>query len=266
MEQTGDLRLQSRILYKDENCVVINKLAGEAAQSAAKLPASNKAKNNEAPGIVNLPKELKKLFNTKIAQAVHRIDVPVTGCVLFALNSNALKFLNDAFAGKSDIPIDKRYWAIIEKPSFNLPESGCLTHWIEVNSRVNKSFAYNEDSQLTQRAQLTQRSPGRKKAVLNYKIKGEGDHYLFMEILLVTGRHHQIRCQLAALDLHIKGDVKYGARRNEKYGGIRLHARSLSFPKLREASPEVSLSESEIINIITKPPVMDNLWKAFPCN
>jgi len=244
-ETYDELSLQSRVLYKSETCVVINKLAGEAAQGVKKFPAQN-MKSNEAV-IRNLPKDIKKMLNTKTAQAVHRVDVPVTGCVLFALNADALKFLNSAFSGKSGSQIDKRYWAIIEKPSFNLPENDCLTHWIEVNARVNKSFAYSEDK------------PGRKKALLNYSIKAEGDRYLFLEIRLITGRHHQIRCQLAAAGLHIKGDVKYGAKRNEKGGGIRLHARSLSFP-----NPGVSLNKNGIINVTADPPVMDNLWKAFP--
>ena len=233
--------IAQRILFKNEACAVINKLSGEAAQGIKKSGSNT---GSFAVSAVNLPKELKKLFNTENVQAVHRVDVPVTGCVLFALNPRALKFLNSAFADKSEKLIDKNYWAIIEKPSFNLPESGKLVHWIEVNSRINKSFAYNDEGQ------------GRKKASLNYRIKGEGDNYLFMEIHLATGRHHQIRCQLAALDLHIKGDVKYGAKRNEKDGGIRLHARSLSFPN--------PLNKSELISVTAPPPFIDNLWKAFP--
>jgi len=233
----GGIPLHERILINNGGCAVVNKLAGEAAQHA--FGAKGK--------IINLPKELKKLLNTDIAQAVHRIDVPVTGCVLFAFNAFSLKFLNGVFTCKND-SVKKTYWAVVEKPSFDAPQSGCLTHWIEINPRVNKSFAYNEEG------------PQRKKAVLNYRIIGSGDNYIFLEIELVTGRHHQIRSQLAAINLHIKGDVKYGARRSEKNGGIRLHARSLSFPK-----PQEKTNENEIIIVNAMPPFMDSLWSAFPC-
>jgi len=225
-----EIPIQSRILYQNAACIVINKLKGEAAQGAK-------------AGIVNLPKELRTYLGNETVQAVHRIDVPVTGCILFALNKKSLTFLFDAFAGKTDIQIEKRYWAILEKPSNNVPQSGELVHWIEMNMRKNKSFAYNEEGS------------NRKKAHLKYKIIGEGVNYLFAEVELLSGRHHQIRAQLAAIGLFIKGDVKYGAKRSEKDGGIRLHARYLSFPN--------PLKISERICVEADPPVMDNLWKGF---
>jgi 23S rRNA pseudouridine1911/1915/1917 synthase len=222
-------QLNSRILYQSAACIVVNKLKGEAVEGAKK-------------GLVNLQKELKALLpaNTELVEAVHRLDVPVTGCALYALNKKALSFLNAAFAGKSGLAVEKYYWAIIEKPAFCLPENGELTHWLKADSAVNKSFAYNENA------------PGRKKAMLRYKITGEGKNYLFLEIQLLTGRHHQIRSQLAAAGLHIKGDLKYGAKRSEKQGGIRLHARYLSFPD--------PLNKSEKISITAEPPEPDNLW------
>jgi 23S rRNA pseudouridine1911/1915/1917 synthase len=224
--------LESRILYQNSVCVVVNKLKGESTQGAK-------------DGIVNLPKKLAAELgvNNEITQAVHRIDVPVTGCVLFALNKESLAFLNDVFAGKTSMSVEKRYWAIVEKPSFILPESGELVHWIETNVKLNKSFAYNDDGQ------------GRKKATLFYRITGEGKNYLFLEIKLLSGRHHQIRAQLAATGIRIKGDVKYGAKRGEKDGGIRLHARYLSFPN--------PLNKNEKICVTADPPQMDNLWKDF---
>ncbi|MDR1840238.1 MAG: RNA pseudouridine synthase [Treponema sp.] len=226
--------LEERILYKSEACVVVNKLKGEAVEGARN-------------GIVDLPKELSAVLGvkTELIEAVHRLDVPVTGCALFALSKSALSFLNAAFAGKDALPfpVEKHYWAIVEKPSFSLSESGELVHWIETNPAKNKSFAYNEGG------------PGRKKAVMRYRITGEGTNYLFIEVQLLSGRHHQIRAQFAAAGLHIKGDLKYGAKRSEKGGGIRLHARSLSFPD--------PLNSGESIHVTADPPEPDNLWKAF---
>ena len=227
--------IKSRILFQNEACLILNKIKGEAAQGVGK------------EGIVNLPKKLAvELGKKEIIQAAHRIDVPVTGCVLFALTKESLVFLNSAFAGKGIIKIEKLYWAIVEKPSLPPPDfqpSGELIHWIETNSRHNKSFVYDEEA------------PGRKKAVLKYRVIGEGKNYLFVEAELLSGRHHQIRAQLAAIGMKIKGDVKYGARRAEKEGGIRLHARSLVFPN--------PLNPNEKIQVIADPPEIDNLWSEF---
>jgi len=176
--------------------------------------------------------------------------MPVSGCLLLARNPEAAAFLSAAFASH-DARVVKRYWAIIEKPPLDskLPSSGELVHWLSENRKANKSYA-NEGPPSPKG-----RRAGLKKAVLRYRLTGEGDRYLFMEIDLVTGRHHQIRSQLAALGLHIKGDLKYGARRSEKTGGIRLHACSLVFPN--------PLESGETITVKALPPVMDSLWTAF---
>jgi 23S rRNA pseudouridine1911/1915/1917 synthase len=225
--------IHQRILYQNSSCIVINKLAGEAVQGAK-------------DGMENLIKTIKTSLNAEFVQAAHRIDVPVTGCTLFAFDKKALAFLNNAFSNAFAQNIQKQYLAILEKPClkqpFPVPENGKLVHWIETNSKINKSFAYNEDG------------PGRKKASLCCKITGEGKNYLFAEIDLFTGRHHQIRAQLAAVGLRIKGDVKYGAKRSEKDGGIRLHAKYLSFPN--------PLNHGEKIHVTANPPQMDNLWQA----
>jgi len=224
-----------RILFQNETCLVINKLKGEAAQGVAKDTTGK---------IVNLPKTLVSSFpNKEIIQAVNRIDVPVTGCVLFAFDKKSLSFLYSVFAGEYEKKAEKIYWAIVEKPEKQPPAEGELVHFIETNTRNNKTFVYTEET------------PERKKAVLRYRITGEGTNYLFMRIQLISGRHHQIRAQLAFIGLHIKGDVKYGARRNEKDGGIRLHARSLSFPN--------PAKKDELIYVEADPPQMDNLWQAF---
>jgi len=229
--------VSSRILLKGSGFIVINKLKGEAAEGAK-------------DGIVNLPQELKNYLNTDFIEAVNRLDVPVTGASLFALDAKTLEFLNDVFAGSSaaktginNLSAEKRYWAIIEKPKKPLSESGELVHWIETNSKTNKSFAFDKEGN------------NRKKSALRYRITGEGTNYLFLEIELLSGRHHQIRAQLAAIGLHIKGDLKYGAKRSEKTGGIRLHARYLSFPNPQK--------KDERIEVTADLPEMDNLWRNF---
>jgi len=231
--------LASRVLYQSNACIAVNKLKGEAVEGAKQ-------------GMIDLPMELAGMLgeDAELVQAVHRLDVPVTGCALFALTRPSLSFLNAAFAGEyGPSSIEKIYWAVLEKPrptplnSLTLPGSGELVHWIETVSGTNKSFAYNEERRW------------RRKASLSYRITGEGRNYLFAEIKLLSGRHHQIRAQLAAAGFHIKGDLKYGARRSEKTGGIRLHARSLSFPD--------PLNKSETITATADPPEMDNLWEQF---
>lgn len=220
-----------RILYQSPSCLVLNKIPGEAVEGAG-------------PGMTDLSALAADLFTGPFRpQPVHRLDVPVSGCVLFARNHEALAFLNKALAeGK----MEKRYWAILEMPTdpMVLGETGELTHWISESSHKSAAFDAPE--------------PGRKKAVLRYRTAGRGERYLFLEIELITGRRHQIRAQLAALGLHIKGDLKYGARRSEKNGGIRLHARSLSFP-----APETPPSEGRLIQASAPPPFQDSLWEAF---
>jgi 23S rRNA pseudouridine1911/1915/1917 synthase len=228
-EHTPDV---SRILYEDENCLVVNKLPGEAAEGSA-------------GNMTDLPRLLAAAFPGSFPPAaVHRLDVPVSGCLLFARSPGALAFLGAAFSGNGPA-IEKQYWAITElpPPAPELRESGELIHWIQHDRRTNKSAAFDEQG------------PGRKKAILRYRLLGRGERYLFFKIDLVTGRHHQIRAQFARLGLHVKGDLKYGARRSEKGGGIRLHARSLCFPD--PAKKDV------LIRVTAPPPIRDNLWDAF---
>jgi len=253
MNSDSPFPVKSRILYQSAACVVVNKLIGEAVEGATggmtDLPKELRiAINNEQLAMRNeqLTNSKEKLGNSvEVVEAVHRLDVPVTGCALFALTKGALSYLNAAFAGDTILPspVEKTYWAVIEKPSRPLPESGEFVHYIETVTGKNKSFAHKKDG------------PNRKKATLRYRVTGEGRNYLFVEVQLLSGRHHQIRAQFAAEGLHIKGDLKYGAKRSEKGGGIRLHARSLSFPD--------PLNRSEIIRVTADPPVMDNLWKGF---
>jgi len=253
----------SRILYADEHCVVVNKLQGEAVEGAA-------------AGMADLPLLLERYLaeeasggcytggggNERLSPpvAVNRLDVPVSGCALFARTRRALAILNNAFAAGENsaaadensavtdnpsavsAPVEKYYWAIIEKPAVKIPRTARLIHWLQFDAVKNKSRAFNESG------------PGRKKAVLSYRIIGEGRNYLFLEVRLFTGRHHQIRSQFEHMGLHIKGDLKYSARRSDPSGGIRLHARSLVFP---------APSGSGRISVCADPPAMDTLWQAF---
>jgi 23S rRNA pseudouridine1911/1915/1917 synthase len=223
-----------RILYRDARCLVVNKLPGEAVEGAA-------------PGMIDLPRFLAEQGEAPgpgslaVPVAINRLDVPASGCALFARTRDALSRLNAAL--REGI-IKKHYWAVVENPpSWNFPQAGEWIHWLSQESRGNKSRAWAEAG------------PGRKRGVLRYRIKGRGERYVFLEIELVTGRHHQIRAQLAAQGLFIKGDLKYGARRSEKGGGIRLHARSLSFPD--PAKP------GALIRVLAPPPVRDRLWLDF---
>jgi 23S rRNA pseudouridine1911/1915/1917 synthase len=213
--------------------MVINKLPGEAAEGAGK-------------GMIDLPPVLQQQFGGAFF-AVHRLDVPVSGCTLFARTPGALSFLSAAFAAGR---VQKHYWAIVEMPppNLSLEPAGELIHWLETDRRRHKSTAH------------TEKGPGRKQAVLRYAITGRGTNYLFMEIALITGRHHQIRAQLANLGLHIKGDLKYGSKRSEKNGGIRLHAYALRFP-----APPGSPGNTGEGYILAKalPPLRDRLWEDF---
>jgi 23S rRNA pseudouridine1911/1915/1917 synthase len=231
--------LASRILHCDAACVVVNKIAGEAVEGAGKNMADLPRLLAAELSAPEYPPALPAEDVLSLPCAVHRLDVPVSGCAVFARTGAALGFLNNEFKANN---VKKNYWAVVEQSDSGGPEYAELVHWLEFNPRNNKSFAYNEPG------------PGRKKAVLRYRLAGRGEKYLFLEIELVTGRHHQIRAQLERLGLRVKGDLKYGARRSEKNGGIRLHARSISFP-------DPSGNDNRI-TVQADPPLQDNLWLA----
>jgi len=217
--------MNERLLFKNDACLVINKCLGESSEALV----------------------FGSIYEGK-PFLVHRLDMPVSGCLLCARSPEAAAFLSEAFACPANSGlqgrVEKLYWAIIEKneAAGSLALEGELIHWLGVNRKTNKAFA-------------AEQSKGLKKAVLRYRVIGQGENYLFLEINLVTGRHHQIRAQLAALGLHVKGDLKYGARRSEKTGGIRLHAYSLAFPN--------PMNPGETIRVQAPPPFMDSLWEAF---
>ena len=195
------------VLYEDNHVIGINKRVGDIVQGD---------KTGDTPLSEHLKAYLKKKYN-KPGEAylgvVHRLDRPTTGVVLFAKTSKALSRLNAMFADKAQV--QKTYWALVD--AMPPATEGTLTHWLVRNEKQNKSVAHNKEVLHS------------KKAVLHYKLLKSFDHYHLLEIDLITGRHHQIRAQLAAIGLHIKGDLKYGAKRSNPDGGICLHAYKLTF-------------------------------------
>lgn len=184
-------------------------------------------------------------------EPVHRLDQPVSGCVLYALNPQIAADLGDLFARRKII---KTYLAITELPrpdsvfsAIQPGDKGNLSHQLLWDSKQRKSRVLDASAH-------TDRRPW-KKAELEWHLAGCGERYLFFVIHLLTGRTHQIRAQMAYAGVPIKGDLKYGARRSEKTGGIRLHAESISF-----TDPETGVQ----VQVNAPVPDMDALWQAFP--
>ena len=216
------------ILYEDNHVIIVNKESGEIVQG-------------DKTGDTPLSEMVKDYLKTKYDKpgnvflgVVHRLDRPVCGVVVFAKTSKALSRLNDMFReGK----VSKTYWAITqERPE---QEQATINGWLTRNEKQNKSYMH------------TKEKPGAKKASLSYQIKAATERYTLLEVSLHTGRHHQIRCQLAAIGCPIKGDLKYGARRSNPDGSISLMARKVEF--------EHPVSH-QIISV-TAPVPKDNLWR-----
>ncbi len=205
--QPGERKdLEARILYEDNHILVVNKAVGEIVQGdktrdetlTDKYKAFIAARDSK-PGKVFLG-------------VPHRLDRPVSGAVILAKTSKALERLAAMFRDGS---VHKTYWALCcEAPPSEETE---LCDWLSRNERLNKSFVTKEGA------------PGAKPARLKYRLLGATGRYFLLEVDLLTGRHHQIRCQLAHEGCHIKGDLKYGAPRSNPDGGICLHARRISF-------------------------------------
>ena len=194
------------ILYEDNHLLVVNKRVSDIVQGDSSGDAS----------LDVLLKDFIKLRDHKPGEVFlgipHRLDRPVSGAVVFAKTSKALSRMAALFREKE---IDKTYHAIVEEcPS---PESGTLEHHLTRNTRQNKSYIHPKEVK------------GSKKARLFYQKIASSERYHLLEIKLETGRHHQIRAQLAGIGSVIKGDRKYGAKRSNKNGGISLHARKISF-------------------------------------
>jgi 23S rRNA pseudouridine1911/1915/1917 synthase len=216
------------IVYEDNHLIIVNKSASEIVQG-------------DKTGDESLVDKLKAYIKEAYAKpgevflgTVHRLDRPVSGLVVFAKTSKALSRMNDMFKNGE---VKKTYWAIVK----NCPEqlSGELVHWLVRNEKQNKSYAYDKEVH------------GSKKAILDYRCIGSSERYFLLEVNLHTGRHHQIRCQLAKIGCPLKGDLKYGAPRSNPDGSISLHARRISF---------IHPVSKKTIDI-TAPVPDDNLWR-----
>lgn len=197
--------LSSRILYEDNHLLIVNKKVGEITQGDKTgdecLAESYKAfiaQRDEKPG--------------KVFMGIpHRLDRPVSGICILAKTSKALERMTAMFR---DSEVHKTYWALC----CNKPENpeGHLEDWLVRNEKQNKSF-------------VSGKKEGAKLAKLNYKYLYSTQRYHLLEVELLTGRHHQIRCQLSHMGCCIKGDLKYGAPRSNPDGGICLHAHNIRF-------------------------------------
>jgi 23S rRNA pseudouridine1911/1915/1917 synthase len=222
--------IEMEILYEDNHIIIVNKSPREIVQGD---------KTGDKPLVDMVKDYLKEKYHKPgnvFCGVVHRLDRPTSGIVVFAKTSKALARLNEMFK-KGEV--DKTYWAIVK----DLPpqDEGTLVHFLIKNQKNNKSVAYDTEK------------PRSKKAVLHYKLVGRSQRYYLLEVKLETGRHHQIRCQLAKIGLPIRGDLKYGAQRSNPDGSISLHARNISF---------VHPVSKKMIDI-TAPVPDDPLWKAF---
>ena len=219
-----------QVLYEDNHIIIVNKESGEIVQGdkTGDVPLSDIVKQyiketHAKPGAVFLG-------------VVHRLDRPVSGVVVFAKTSKALTRLNNMFR---DGEIHKTYWALCS----NRPEKieGELDNWLVRNEKQNKSYVYDKEK------------PNAKRARLHYQVIGATDRYTLIEVHLMTGRHHQIRSQLAHIGCPIKGDLKYGAKRSNPDGSISLLARRVEF--IHPVSKEKIIVEAPLPN--------DNIWKCI---
>ncbi len=218
------------VVYEDNHIIVVNKRSGEIVQG-------------DKTGDTPLSDLVKQYIKEKYAKpgevflgVTHRLDRPVSGLVVFARTSKALSRLNKMFA---EGQVHKTYWAIVE--SEKDISASLVTHWLTRNEQQNKSYAYDHEV------------PNSKKAMLRYRELKRGEHYSLLEVQLLTGRHHQIRCQLSKIGCPIKGDLKYGARRSNPDGSISLLSRRIEF--------EHPVSHKPIC--IDAPIPDDSLWKAL---
>ena len=219
------------ILYEDNHLLIVNKHCGDLVQSD---PDGTEAIEDQIKAMIKI-RDHKP--GAVFLGVVHRIDRPVSGAVIFAKSSKALARLNEMIRLGE---IKKSYWAITE--SRPAEEEGELRHWIARDPKSNRSRAH------------VRPKGDAKEALLNYTVLGASTNYTLLEVDLKTGRHHQIRAQLSAIGCSIKGDLKYGAKRSNKDGGISLHSRRVEF-----AHPV----GGKHISVTAPVPKNDNLWTFF---
>lgn len=230
------METRPEILFEDNHILAVNKACGQIVQGD---------KTGDSP-LSDILKSLIKERDGKPGNVflgvTHRIDRPTSGVVLFAKTGKALSRLNALFREKK---VDKAYWAVVEgRPKEN---EGRLEHALYKNEAQNKSYILGTEPGNKVAARQA------KQAVLTYRTLSEADRYTLLEVRMETGRHHQIRCQLAHIGCPIKGDLKYGARRSNPGGGIHLHARSVAF--------EHPVTHQTVT--ITAEPPEDPIWDLF---
>lgn len=218
------------VIHEDNHLIAINKAPGEIVQgdSTGDTPLSEQVK-------LFLKSKYDKPGNV-FAGVIHRLDRPASGVVLFAKTSKALARMNELFR---ETRVEKIYWVIVKNaPARN---TGTLVHFLKKNSKQNKSYPVPEETK------------DAKKAITSYTLLASSDNYHLLEIKIETGRHHQIRSQLAAIGCPVKGDLKYGFPRSNDDGSICLHARKVGF---------IHPVKKERIEISANPPD-DKLWNYF---
>ncbi|MFN8241274.1 MAG: RluA family pseudouridine synthase [Bacteroidales bacterium] len=221
---------QPEVLYEDNHLVAVFKKATDLSQG-------------DKSGDESLDDVVKKYLAVKYKKpgeaflgVIHRLDRPVAGIILYARTSKALERMNEAFRTRD---VRKIYWAIVkERPP---EDEGTLSHFIKKNEKQNKSYVY------------TEKVKDSKEARLSYKILARSERYYLLEVELHTGRHHQIRAQLASVGCPIKGDLKYGYKRSNEDGSVSLLARRLEFMHPVKKEPVV----------IDSPLPSSDVWKAF---
>lgn len=222
-----------KVVYEDNHIIIVNKCSGEIVQGD---------KTGDKPLSDMVKEYIKQKYNKPgnvFLGVVHRLDRPVSGLVVFAKTSKALSRLNDMFRTGD---VHKTYWAIVKRR--DIATEGTLTDWLTRNERQNKSYAHEREV------------PGAKKAVLKYKVRAVADNYMLIEVTLLTGRHHQIRCQLSHMGCPIKGDLKYGAPRSNPDGSISLLSRRVEF--VHPVSKENIVAYADVPN--------DRLWNDLSAN
>ncbi|MEI6049864.1 MAG: RNA pseudouridine synthase [Bacteroidota bacterium] len=220
----------AEILYEDNHLIAVYKRSSDLAQG-------------DKTGDISLDTEIKKYLAEKYKKpgevflgVVHRLDRPVSGVILFARTSKALERLNEMFREKQ---VKKTYLAIVkERPP---EDEATISHFLKKNETQNKSYVYDTEVK------------GSKEASLTYRMKGRSEKYYLLEIELHSGRHHQIRAQLAKIGCPVKGDLKYGFPRSNEDGGISLFARKLEF---------IHPVKKEPVSIIAHFPEGD-IWSVF---
>lgn len=222
-----------KVVYEDNHIIIVDKCSGEIVQGD---------KTGDKPLSDTVKEYIKQKYNKPgnvFLGVVHRLDRPVSGLVVFAKTSKALSRLNDMFRTGD---VHKTYWAIVKRR--DIATEGTLTDWLTRNERQNKSYAHEREV------------PGAKKAVLKYKVRAVADNYMLIEVTLLTGRHHQIRCQLSHMGCPIKGDLKYGAPRSNPDGSISLLSRRVEF--VHPVSKENIVAYADVPD--------DRLWNDLSAN